>query len=232
MITFTCSGCGRPFSVRDQDAGRSAKCKTCGTLVTVPEPVRVAAGAIEDDGAAPAAVAAPPSVASHPATEAASQPRRIPMRLRRLTADAQQMAAAFRDFGPIRIVSTEGDPPEVYQLEYLVTGLERTGKKKPVHRKQHLVEIRLTSEYPRTSPQCRLLTPAFHPNIDPSHICVGDHWTAGERLVDLAVRIGEMIAYQAYNIKSPLDAEAAMWADLHTAELPVDPRSLRPGNLD
>ncbi len=227
MITFTCSGCGRPFSVRDQDAGRSAKCKTCGTLVTVPEPVRVAAGAVEDDGPAPAAVAA------QPATEAAPQPRRIPMRLRRLTADAQQMAAAFRDFGPIRIVSTEGDPPEVYQLEYQVKGLERVGKKKqPVPREQHLVEIRLTSEYPRTSPQCRMLTPVFHPNIDPSHVCVGDHWTAGERLVDLAVRIGEMIGYQAYNIKSPLDAEAAMWADLHTAELPVDPRSLRPGNLD
>ena len=111
MITFTCSGCGRPFSVRDQDAGRSAKCKTCGTLVTVPEPVRVAAGATEGNGAAPAAVD------TQRATEAAPQPRRIPMRLRRLTADAQQMAAAFRDFGPIRVVSTEGDPPEVYQLE-------------------------------------------------------------------------------------------------------------------
>jgi ubiquitin-protein ligase len=227
MITFTCSGCGRPFSVRDQDAGRSAKCKTCGALVTVPEPVRVAAAAVEGNSAGPAAVA------SQPAIEPAPQPRRIPMRLRRLTADAQQMAAAFRDFGPIRIVSTEGDPPEVYQLEYHVKGLERPAKKKqPVPREQHLVEIRLTSEYPRTSPQCRMLTPVFHPNIDPSHICVGDHWTAGERLVDLAVRIGEMIAYQAYNIKSPLDAEAAMWADLQTAELPVDPRSLRPGNLD
>ena len=67
-----------------------------------------------------------------------------------------------------------------------------------------------------------MLTPIFHPNIDPATICVGDHWTAGERLVDLAVRIGEMIAYQAYNIQSPLDAEAAMWADLNAAKLPVD----------
>ena len=227
MITFHCSGCGRPFSVRDQDAGRSAKCKTCGTLVTVPEPARVAAGVVVEGGDAPA------SSTEEPTAGGAPQFRRIPMRLRRLTADAQQMAAAFRDFGPIRVVSTEGDPPEVYRLEYNVTGLERAAKKKqPIQRRQHLVEIRLTSEYPRTSPQCRMLTPVFHPNIDPSHICVGDHWTAGERLVDLAVRIGEMIAYQAYNIKSPLDAEAAMWADLHTGELPVDSQSLRPGNVD
>ena len=77
-----------------------------------------------------------------------------------------------------------------------------------------------------------MLTPIFHPNIDPSTICVGDHWTAGERLVDLAIRIAEMIAYQAYNIKSPLDAEAAMWADLHARQLPIDDRVLRPAELD
>ena len=119
-------------------------------------------------------------------------------------------------------------PPEVYQVEYFVRGLERGSDGKPVPREQHLVEIQLTSDYPRLSPKCRMLTPVFHPNIDPATICVGDHWTAGERLVDLVARIGEMIAFQAYNIKSPLDGEAAMWADLHGAELPTDPRPLRP----
>ena len=53
-----------------------------------------------------------------------------------------------------------------------------------------------------------MLTPIFHPNIDESAICVGDHWVAGERLIDLVVRIGQMIAYQEYNIKSPLNGEA------------------------
>jgi len=38
-----------------------------------------------------------------------------------------------------------------------------------------------------------------------------------------------MLAYQAYNIKSPLNAEAAMWADLHQSELPTDARNLHPG---
>jgi ubiquitin-protein ligase len=71
-----------------------------------------------------------------------------------------------------------------------------------------------------------MLTPIFHPNIDPAYICVGDHWVAGERLTDLVTRIGEMIAYQAYNIKSPLNGEAAMWADLNGAQLPVDKTNL------
>jgi ubiquitin-protein ligase len=154
------------------------------------------------------------------------------MRQRRLTADAEQMAAAFRDFPLIRVVSTRGEPPEVYQIEYHVRGLDRGKKNQPVPRDQHRVEIQLTSEYPRISPKCKMLTPIFHPNIDPATICVGDHWAAGERLVDLVIRIGEMIGYQAYNIKSPLDGEAAMWADLHAAELPIDPRSMIPPGLE
>lgn len=151
------------------------------------------------------------------------------MRIRRLTADAEQMREAFRDSPHIKVVSMEGDPPELYRLEYHVKSLDR-GKRadQPVPRDTHLVEIQLTSEYPRQSPKCRMLTPVFHPNIDPATICVGDHWAAGERLVDLAVRIGEMLAYQAYNIKSPLDAEAAMWADLNQGKLPTDGRDLRP----
>jgi ubiquitin-protein ligase len=93
------------------------------------------------------------------------------------------------------------------------------------------VEIKWTGDYPRTKPMCRMLTPIFHPNIDTATICVGDHWTAGERLADLVIRIGEMLAYQAYNIQSPLDAEAAMWADLNKAALPLDTRNLHPPEL-
>ena len=73
---------------------------------------------------------------------------------------------------------------------------------------------------------------ALRPTVDPTTICIGDHWTAGERLADLVVRIGEMLAFQAYNIKSPLDAEAAMWADLHQGELPIDSRPLRPPGME
>ena len=94
------------------------------------------------------------------------------------------------------------------------------------------MEVNLSLGYPRRPPHCRMLTPIFHPNIDSATICVGDHWTAGERLVDLVVRIGEMIAYQAYNIQSPLDGEAAMWADLNHHRLPTDNRNIRPAEMD
>ena len=211
MITFTCAGCGRSFTVPDEFAGRKARCKSCGAPVEVP----VAA-------AAPAAPSAPTTAP------------KVPMRLRRLTADAEQMSAAFAGSDRIRVVSAAGSPPEVYQVEYHIKGLERPNKRKlePVPRDRHLVEIQLTADYPRVSPACRMLTPVFHPNIDPAHVCVGDHWTAGERLVDLVIRIGEMLAYQAYNIKSPLDGEAAMWADLNAGQFPTDPRPLRPPGME
>src|SRR5207247_1798012 len=92
----------------------------------------------------------------------------------------------------------------------------------------HLVEIALPRNYPRVPPQCRMLTPIFHPNIAPHAVCIGDHWSAGEPLSSIIVRIGEMIAYQSYNTKSPLNGEAARWVSEHVEELPLDPVSLLP----
>jgi ubiquitin-protein ligase len=152
---------------------------------------------------------------------------RLPVRTRRLLADAEQMRQTFAGSSLIRVFPEAGDPPERYRVEYHVRGLAPGPDGKPVSRDQHVVEIQLTSEYPRAAPKCKVLTPIFHPNIDPTTVCVGDHWAAGERLADLVVRIGEMIAYQAYNIKSPLDGEAAMWADLNQKRLPIDTRDLR-----
>ncbi|HEX4124238.1 MAG TPA: ubiquitin-conjugating enzyme E2 [Tepidisphaeraceae bacterium] len=221
MISFTCTGCGRPFAVPQTFAGRRATCKTCGASVTVPHPQK----------ASPTRASATPQAYSPADSSAASTspPPKPSMRQRRLAADAAQVAAALAHTQHVKATPTAGDPPETYRIEYRIRGLERDNNGDPIIRDLHVVEIQLTSDYPRLAPKCRMLTPIFHPNIDPATICVGDHWTAGERLVDLIGRIGEMICYQAYNIKSPLDAEAAMWADLHTSELPLDPRNMRLG---
>jgi hypothetical protein len=71
-----------------------------------------------------------------------------------------------------------------------------------------------------------MLSPIFHPNIAPHAICVGDHWSAGEPLWSIVARIGEMIAYQSYNTKSPLNGEAARWVDENGHRLPLDPVSM------
>ena len=74
-----------------------------------------------------------------------------------------------------------------------------------------------------------MITPVFHPNIDPAKICIGDHWSAGQRLAHLIARIGEMIAYQSYNTKSPLNGQAAAWAELNQDKLPLETVDLTAG---
>lgn len=158
-------------------------------------------------------------------------PSSLSVRTRRLMADAEQMKRAFVRFDPIRIQSAQGHPPELFRIEYRIQGIESIRDGDIIPRNTHLAEIQLTSQYPMLAPRCRMLTPIYHPNIDESAICVADHWTAAERLADLVTRIGEMIAYQAYNIKSPLNGDAAMWVDLHQDQFPTDPRDLHSPDL-
>jgi len=208
MIAFKCPSCGRSFGVPDHYAGREARC-ACKQVLIVPQPTAAAA-------AAPSSQGTPSAPTS--------------LRARRLAADERELRERFGPAagGVARIVEAHGSPPERYVVEFDVATLVRPvrGDPQPV-RGGHRAEVELTNDYPRVGPRCRMLTPAFHPNIDAAGICVGDHWTAGERLGDLVLRIAEMLAYQAYNVRSPLDAEAAMWADLNRDRLPVDPRDLR-----
>lgn len=150
-------------------------------------------------------------------------------RIRRLTADYQQMVTVFREHPFIRVIGVEGKPPERYKLQLNVHGLVPADNNSFVKGVQHTAEIFLPLDYPRRPPLCRMTSPVFHPNIDPQKICIGDHWNAGQRLPQLIVRIAEMITYQSYNVKSPLNAIAAAWAEQNIPQLPLDTRDLSVG---
>ncbi len=147
------------------------------------------------------------------------------VRLRRLQADFEKLSDYVKRHPRLKIIQADGEPPERYQLEYRIRSLRQVNDDL-VEIKSHLVEIALPRNYPRTPPQCRMLSPVFHPNIAPHAICVGDHWSAGEPLASLVARIGEMLAFQSYNVKSPLNGEAARWVEQNLDRLPLDPVSL------
>jgi len=65
----------------------------------------------------------------------------------------------------------------------------------------HRAEIFLPKDSPHRPPYCRMVTPAFHPNI---------------------VRIGEMITRRSHKVKSPLNLRAAAWAELNVEKLPLE----------
>ena len=147
------------------------------------------------------------------------------VRLRRLQADHQKLSDYVRRHPRLQMIQTAGDPPERYQIEFQIRGLRQKGDEF-VEVRSHLVEIFLPLNYPRMPPQCRMLTPIFHPNIAPHAICIGDHWSPGEPLASIVQRIGEMIAFQSYNTKSPLNGEAARWVTSNLDRLPLDPVSM------
>ena len=145
-------------------------------------------------------------------------------RLRRLAADHQLIVQSLADHPTIQLVSTEGTPPDRYVVSFELKGLAPAGAEGFEPSSTHHAEIFLPIDYPRRAPVCRMLTPVFHPNIDPQKICIGDHWSAGQSLPMLITRIAEMISYQSYNVKSPLNARAAAWAEQNPDNLPLDRR--------
>ncbi len=149
-------------------------------------------------------------------------------RTRRLMLDEETLQTLLQGWTLIQITGKAGIPPEIYRFTYSVRGLYVSSSGEILERDSHVLEVNLTLGYPRRAPQCRMLTPIFHPNFDDSMVCIGDFWAASEGLDDLIIRIGRMITYQEYNTKSPLNGLAAKWAAQNSHLLPIDPRPVAP----
>jgi len=149
-------------------------------------------------------------------------------RIRRLMLDEETLQGLLQNWPLIQITGKAGIPPEIYRFTYNLRGLYVSGSGEILERDSHVLEVNLTLGYPRRAPQCRMLTPVFHPNFDDSMVCIGDFWAASEGLDQLIIRIGRMISYQEYNTKSPLNGLAAKWAAQNSHLLPIDPRPVAP----
>jgi Ubiquitin-protein ligase len=148
-----------------------------------------------------------------------------PAKLRRLTADYEEVTKNFAGHPNIIVTPAEGEPPEQYHVTYFVNGIYLAPDKSVQTLNRHEVEIILHADYPRYKPICRILTPIWHPNFKDGQICIGDIWGAGESLSDIIVNIGDMIQYKSWNSFSPLSSEAAEWAIKNKHLFPV-------GNID
>lgn len=125
-------------------------------------------------------------------------------------------------------------PPETYRVKFNVRGLALIGDK-PEYREHHTVDVMLPRGYPAEKPYCVPVTPLFHPNVR-EYYCIADYWAAGQSIVDVVVKLGDMIQWKIYNTKSPLDAVAARWAAeqeiAHPELFPVGDISLGVGDID
>jgi ubiquitin-protein ligase len=149
------------------------------------------------------------------------------VRLSRLQAEYERLKIIFDGHEHIRIAEASGRPPDRYIVEYHIKGLvEENGEIR--ERSLHRAEIVLGTNYPREMPRCIMLTPVFHPNIDHLAICTKDIGSAGETLDQTIIFIGEMISFQAYNLQSPRNGDAARWTKENPERLPLDAVNLVP----
>ncbi len=153
------------------------------------------------------------------------------IREKRLENDFKELSQLVSDSGStLVIVSTQGQPPHQYVIEYRCRGIERKQGNEPVFRTNHRVEINLGSNYPKDKPAAKFLTPIFHPNVyDNLNICLGSYWTMAETLSELIIRIGKIIQYSedVMNLKSPANGEAKSWAENNRRRFPVDTQTFK-----
>ena len=81
-------------------------------------------------------------------------------------------------------------------------------------------------------PELRWLTPIYHPNISEiGLVCLGGyntHWVPSLQLDELCEMLWDMARYHNYDIRSPYNREAALWAaNQSTFAFPMDHRPLR-----
>jgi len=124
-----------------------------------------------------------------------------------------------------------GKPAQRYLIEFRGKSLSRE-KGKVGLRDHHEVEVKLGASYPRSMPELRWLTPIYHPNISEiGLVCLGGygtHWVPSLHLDELCVMLWDMARYHNYDIRSPYNREAALWAANQSAfTFPMDSRPLR-----
>lgn len=156
-------------------------------------------------------------------------------RVRRLRSDlkALQLLRAESSILDFETRAALADPPHEYHIRFEGRGVWRPPQSLDVLvRDYHEVTIRLGASYPRMMPELLWRTPIFHPNISSSGVvCLGGYgtfWAPSLNLDELCVMLWEMVRYANYDVNSPYNREAALWAKTQTQyRFPLDLRPLR-----
>lgn len=152
-------------------------------------------------------------------------------RQRRLEADYRSVEKLDAE-STIFSFEGSGTPPTRYRLQFNGPGLSRgtDGKIQIVH--HHEIIVELGAAYPRMVPNLLWQTPVFHPNISNNGVvCLGGygtHWVPSLTLDEMSTMLWDMIRYENFDINSPYNRDAAIWArDQKQFRFPLDDRNIR-----
>jgi ubiquitin-protein ligase len=144
-------------------------------------------------------------------------------RMKRLENDYRELRTMFDADPLVEIIAIGPVPSEKYRIVYKVPSLRLDSKGQPIRVDATVVEIHLPQGYPKLPPVAKTIAGdvVFHPNFNATKICLADHWAPATQLVDLVREIGEMLQWDKFNIRSPLNAQAAQWSQEHKNEIPL-----------
>ena len=152
-------------------------------------------------------------------------------RQRRLEADFRSVVELNAESSIFSFNAT-GDPPTRYRLLFDGPGIYRDSNGKIQLIEKHEVIVELGAAYPRLVPNLLWQTPIFHPNISNNGVvCLGGygtHWVPSLTLDEMSTMLWDMIRYKNFDIQSPYNREAALWArDQRMYHFPLDDRDIR-----
>lgn len=150
---------------------------------------------------------------------------------RRLRSDHEAMVRLQEESSILRF-TTQGAPPDRYLVTFQGRGISREpGRQDVAIRDEHTVLISLTAAYPRMIPELVWKTPIFHPNISAGGVvCLGGYqtnWVPSLKLDELCQMLWDMVRFANYDVESPYNREAALWAKQVAVRFPLDDRPLR-----
>ena len=154
-------------------------------------------------------------------------------RQKRLENEYREIRSTFDADQLVEMIAIGPVPAEKYRIVYKVPSLRLNGKGQPIKVEATVVEIELPQGYPKIPPVARTIAGdvVFHPNFNATKICLADHWAPSTQLVDLIKEIGEMLQWQKFNIRSPLNAQAAQWSQEHKSEIPLSTNKIGAGKI-
>ena len=127
---------------------------------------------------------------------------------------------------PLAGDGTGGDdrtPPSAYQIDYRVQTLIVSPTTNQLeYAATAAFEVRLAAGFPNEAPSVRPLTPVFHPNVSYDGVSLDGLWHPNETLVGLVRKVGELLAYRAYDAAYAVNPAAVDWLTANHAHTPTD----------
>lgn len=134
---------------------------------------------------------------------------------------AKELLASFLNHPFIKIETSNSTPSEEYRVIYSLRGLVTDENEEIEEARQHIIQITIPFGYPLFPPNCKPLTPIFHPDFDPGAICLGDFWDQDRTCTELIEFLGKMITGELYSKENAFNEKAAIWYIAHADQFPL-----------